>query len=209
MEPGVGTWWDKSPDGITYTFHLRSCVTFADGTPFNAAAVKTSFQRRTNATSAPAYMLAQVADMQTPDPMTFVVKLKSVVTPFMDYMASSWGPKIMSPKALADNAGNDFAQTWAKTNADGTGPFKLTAFNRGQNYTLARNDTYWGPKPNFATLNIRIIPDMNSQILQLRSGGLDVILHSFPVAELPTAKNDPSLAIKDFSSYLQSLLYIN
>ncbi len=209
IEPKLATSWDIAPDGLTYTFHLRSGVTFQDGTPFNAAAVKASFQRRISVNSAPAYMLAQVADMQTPDPMTFVVKLRSVVTPFMDYMASSWGPKIMSPKALTDNAGSDFAQTWAKTNADGTGPFKLTAFNRGQNYTLTRNDSYWGPKPNFATVNIRIIPDMNSQILQLKSGGLDVILHSFPIAELPTAKADPNLAIKDFSSYLQSLLYFN
>ena len=205
----LATSWDTSPDGLTYTFHLRNGVTFQDGTPFNSAAVKASFQRRINVNSAPAYMLAQVADMQTPDPMTFVVKLKSVVTPFMDYMASSWGPKIISPKALTDNAGNDFAQTWAKTNADGTGPYKLTAFNRGQNYTLTRSDGYWGTRANFATVNIRIIPDMNSQILQLRSGGLDVILHSFPVAELPTAKKDPNLTVKDFSSYLQSLLYIN
>jgi peptide/nickel transport system substrate-binding protein len=209
IEPLLATSWDISTDGLTYTFHLRSGVTFQDGTPFNAAAVKTSFQRRTSVNSAPAYMLAQVADMQTPDPMTFVVKLKSVVTPFMDYMASSWGPKIISPKALTDNAGNDFAQTWAKTNADGTGPFKLTQFNRGRNYTLTRNDSYWGSKPNFATVNIRIIPDMNSQILQLKSGGLDVILHSFPVAELPTAKADANLTVKDFSSYLQSLLYFN
>jgi peptide/nickel transport system substrate-binding protein len=124
-------------------------------------------------------------------------------------MASSWGPKMISPKALSDNAGKDFAQTWAKGAADGTGPFKLTAFNRGQNYELTRNDAYWGPKPKFATVNIRIIPDMNSQILQLRSGGLDVILHSFPVAELPTAQKDPNLAVKDFSAYLQGLLYLN
>src|SRR5437660_3571827 len=209
IAPVLATTWDISKDGLTYTFHLRNGVTFQDGTPFNAAAVKASFQRRINVNSAPAYMLAQVADMQTPDPMTFVVKLKSVVTLFMDYMASSWGPKIISPKALTDNAGNDFAQTWPKTNADGTGPYKLTAFNRGQNYTLTRNNSYWGPKANIATVNIRIIPDMNSQILQLRSGGLDVLLHSFPVAELPTARGDPNLAVKDFSSYLQSMLYIN
>ncbi|TMK47632.1 MAG: ABC transporter substrate-binding protein, partial [Actinobacteria bacterium] len=125
IEPVLATSWDISPDGLTYTFHLRNGVTFQDETPFNSAAVKASFQRRTNVNSAPAYMLAQVADMQTPDPMTFVVKLKSVVTPFMDYVASSWGPKIISPKALGDNAGNDHAQTWAKTNADGTGPYKL------------------------------------------------------------------------------------
>ena len=97
----------------------------------------------------------------------------------------------------------------AVTAADGTGPFKLTAFNRGQNYELTRNDAYWGSKANFARVNIRIIPEMNNQILQLRSGGLDAILHSYPVAELPTARADPNLVVRDFSSYLQSLLYIN
>ena len=209
VEPLLATSWDVSPDHLTYTFHLRPGVAFHDGTPFDSSAVKTSFQRRLDVNAAPAYMLAKVADMQTPDPSTFVVKLKEPVAPFMDYMASSWGPKIISPKALTANAGTDHAQTWAKAAADGTGPFKLTAFNRGQNYELTRNDAYWGSKANFAKVNIRIIPEMNNQILQLRSGGLDVILHSYPVAELPTAKADPNLAVRDFSSYLQSLLYIN
>jgi peptide/nickel transport system substrate-binding protein len=209
FEPVLATSWDVSPDKLTYTFHLRSGVTFHDGTPFDSAAVKTSFQRRLDVNSAPAYMLAQVADMQTPDPMTFAVKLKQPVSPFLHYMASSWGPKIISPKALAANAGSDKAQTWAKQNAVGTGPFKLTALNRGQNYQLTRFDRYWGPKAHFAKVDIRIIPDMNSQILQLKSGDLDVILHSYPEAELATAKADPNLVVRDFSSYLQSLLYLN
>lgn len=209
LAPSLATSWDVSSDHLTYTFHLRDGVTFGDGTAMNSAAVKTSFQRRLDVASAPAYMLAKVADMQAPDPLTFVVTLKEPVSPFLDYMASSWGPKIISPKALTDNAGSDHAQTWAKSNADGTGPFKLTAFNRGQNYTLTRNAAYWGPKAHFATVDIRIIPDMNTQILQLKSGDLDVILHSYPEAELASAKTDPNLVVRDFSAYLQALLYLN
>jgi len=207
--PGLATSWDISPDKLTYTFHLRQGVTFHDGTPFNADAVKTSFQRRLDVNSAPAYMLMPVAGMTTPDANTIVLTLKNVVGPFMDYMASSWGPKIISPKALTDNAGTDHAQTWLKTNADGTGPFKLTAFNRGQNYELTRFDGYWGDKAKFAKVDIRIVPDMGTQRLQLQSGDLDVILHSFPVAEIPSVHGNSSLAVKDFSSYLQSLLYLN
>src|SRR5882757_441780 len=68
IEPVLATSWDISPDQTTYTFHLRPGVTFHDGTPFDATAAKASFQRRISVASAPAYMLAQVADMQTPDP---------------------------------------------------------------------------------------------------------------------------------------------
>jgi peptide/nickel transport system substrate-binding protein len=209
FEPVLATSWDVSTDKLTYTFHLRSGVKFHDGTAFDSSAVKTSFQRRLDVGSAPSYMLAPVADMQTPDPMTFVVMLKQPVGPFLHYMASSWGPKIISPKALADNAGGDHAQGWAKEHADGTGPFQLTAFNRGQNYQLTRFDSYWGPRPHFGKVDIRIVPDMNTQILQLKSGDLDIILHSFPVAELGTAKADANLVVRDFPSYLQALLYVN
>jgi peptide/nickel transport system substrate-binding protein len=207
--PALASSWDISPDKLTYTFHLRTGVTFHDGTPFDSRAVKSSFQRRLDVNSAPAYMLQPVASMTTPDANTIVLTLKNPVGPFMDYMASSWGPKVISPKALADNAGTDHAQTWLKTHADGTGPFRLTAFNRGQNYELTRFDGYWGANAKFAKVDIRIIPDMGTQRLQLQSGDLDVILHSFPVAELPSVQGNGGLTVRDFSSYLQSLLYMN
>jgi peptide/nickel transport system substrate-binding protein len=201
--------WDVSPDKLTYTFHLQPGVSFHDGTPFDSAAVKAEFERRLAVGSAPAYMLMPIASMATPDPATFVATLKSPVAPFLDYLASSWGPKMISPKALADHAGTDHAQTWLKTNADGTGPFMLTAFERGQRYELSRYDGYWGTKARLAKVDIRIVPDMGTQRLQLQSGDLDVILHSFPVAELPSVKGNPDLAVRDFSSFLQSLLYVN
>jgi len=209
IEGVLATSWTISPDGLTYTFHLRSGVTFQDGTPFNSAAVEASFKRRTEVNSAPAYMLNQVAGYATPDPMTFVITLKTPWAPFMDYLASSWGPKIISPKVLTDQAGSDYAQTYLKDHAVGTGPYSLTAFNRGQNYVLTAYSGYWGAKPFFQTVNIAIQPDINQQILQLKAGGLDVILNGYPIAELPAAQSDASLSVQNFSSYLQSLLYFN
>jgi peptide/nickel transport system substrate-binding protein len=207
--PALAESWEVSPDGLTYTFHLRSGVKFHDGTAFNAQAVKTSFQRRLDVGAAPSYMLEPVASMQTPDATTFVMRLKHPVAPFLHYMASSWGPKIISPKALADNAGKDHAQSWANEHAIGPGPFQLTTFERGQRYELTRFDGYWGPKAHLDKVEIRIIPDIGTQRLQLQSGDLDAILHSFPVAELASVKSNPDLQVRDFSSYLNAIFYLN
>jgi peptide/nickel transport system substrate-binding protein len=207
--PSLAEKWEMSPDGLTYTFHLRSGVKFHDGTPFDAQAMKTSFQRRLDVGAAPAYMVQPIASMQTPDANTFVVRLKHPVAPFLHYMASSWGPKAISPKALADHAGKDHAQTWLNEHADGTGPFQLTTFARGQRYELTRFDGYWGPKAHLDKVEIRIIPDIGTQRLQLQSGDLDGILHSFPQAELGSAKSNPDLQVRDFSSFLNNIIYLN
>jgi len=207
--PSLAESWEVSPDGLTYTFKLRSGVKFQDGTPFDAQAVKTSFQRRLDVGAAPAYMLEPVASMETPDATTFVIRLKHPVAPFLHYMASSWGPKVISPKALADNAGKDHAQSWLNEHAVGTGPFQLTAFERGQRYELTKFADYWGQKAHLDKVEIRIIPDIGAQRLQLQSGDLDAILHSFPQAELESAKSNPDLQVLDFSSFLNNILYLN
>lgn len=209
IEPVLATTWTVTPDGMTYTFKLRSGVTFQDGAPLDSAAVETSFKRRTDVGSAPAYMLSQVASYATPDAMTFVITLKQPWAPFMDYLASSWGPKIISPKVLADDAGTDHAQTYLNTHAVGTGPYSLTSFVKGQQYVLQAYNGYWGAKPFFKTVDIAIQPDINQQILQLKAGGLDVVLNGYPIAEIPSAQSDASLSVQNFSSYLQSLLYFN
>jgi peptide/nickel transport system substrate-binding protein len=209
FEPVLATSWDVSPDQLTYTFHLRSGVKFHDGTDFNSAAAKASFQRRLDVNSAPAYMLADVADMQTPDPMTFVVVLKRPVQPFLHFMASSWGPKMISPTALAANAGSDFGQTYLQTHDIGTGPYTLTSFQRGQRYTLASFDGYWGAQPYFKDVQIDIVPDMNTQELRLEKGDLDIILHSFPVSELGGIQSNKDVTVQTFTSFLQSYLYLN
>jgi peptide/nickel transport system substrate-binding protein len=199
--------WTVSPDRLTYTFKLRPGVTFHDGSPLTAKAVKASFQRRLDVGQAPAYMLEPVAKMRTPDDSTFVVQLKHPVNPFLTYMASSWGPKIIGPDAITTHAGKDHGETWLRTHADGTGPFELTGFDRGREYTLTRNDAYWGEKPYFGKILIKITPDIGTQRLELQSGDLDAVMHSFPASELSSLPS--SLTVRKESSFLRLLLYVN
>jgi peptide/nickel transport system substrate-binding protein len=152
-------------------------------------------------------MLKPVKSMSTPDKLTFVVTLKHPVNPFAAYMASSWGPKVIGPAALKTHAGKDFGQTWMRTHEDGTGPFKLTGFDRARQYTLTRNDAYAGPKPFFREVDIKITPDINTQRLELQNGDLDAVLHSFPASELASLPS--KLQVKREASFLRLLLYVN
>jgi peptide/nickel transport system substrate-binding protein len=205
--PSLATSYKVSPDGLTYTFALRRGVTFHDGSPLTAAAVKASLQRRRDVAGAPAYMLDKVKRISTPDDHTVVVHLSRRVGPFLNYLASSWGPKIIGPKAIKENAGKDFGQKYLQAHGDGTGPYRLTGFARGRAYTLTRNATYWGAKPAFATVLIKIEPSISAQRVQLAGGDLDAIMHAFPVSELKTLGD--GIKIMQKPSLLRSLLYVN
>ncbi|TIT98984.1 MAG: ABC transporter substrate-binding protein, partial [Mesorhizobium sp.] len=113
------------------------------------------------------YFLANVKDMRAPDDSTVVLTLSDPQPWFLDALASPWGPKIISPTALAEHDNGDFATTWLNEHAIGTGPFKLSEFKRGQRYELERNDDYWGDKPFFRQIQISVVPDISQQILQL------------------------------------------
>jgi Bacterial extracellular solute-binding proteins, family 5 Middle len=124
--------WEISDDGLTYTFHLVDGVKFHDGTPFNAAAVIQSFERRRDRGLILSYFLANVKDMRAPDDSTVVLTLDHPQPSLLDALSSPWGPKIISPVALAEHDNGDFATTWLNEHAVGTGPFKLAEFKRGQ-----------------------------------------------------------------------------
>jgi peptide/nickel transport system substrate-binding protein len=203
----LATSWSESSDRLTYTFHLRANVHFHDGSLFTAASVIASFKRRLNVGQAPAYMVKPIASMSTPDPLTLVVKLKEPVDPFLDYLASSWGPKMIGPEAIVTHAGNNFGQTWLQTHDDGTGPYKLTEFARGRQYMLTRNENWWGTKPYFQKVLLKITPDISTQQLELENGTVDGIMHSFPAANLSSLPS--SVKVLKYPSYLRLLLYVN
>ncbi len=64
---------------------------------------------------------------------------------------------------------------WLQENPVGTGPYKLTKWSKKQEHFLTRNEDYWGPKPAFKYVRIRIIPEQATQIAELISGGVDII----------------------------------
>jgi peptide/nickel transport system substrate-binding protein len=198
--------WEISDDGLVYTFHLVSGVKFHDGTPFNAAAVIKSFERRRVDKLVLSYFLGNVAKMQAPDDATVVLTLKQPQSSFLDGLSSPWGPKVVSPAALAQHDNGDFATTWLNEHAVGTGPFKLAEFKRGERYVLERNDDYWGAKPFFDEILITLAPDIGQQILQLQAGEIDAVPKNYPFSQL--GKLPAGLEITDIPSMTQYDLFV-
>jgi peptide/nickel transport system substrate-binding protein len=209
IEPWLADKYSVSKDALTYTFHLRPGVKFHDGTVLDSAAAKASFQRRLDVGSAPAYMLADVKTMKTPDPQTFVVTLKHPVSPFLDYLAAPYGPKMVSPKTVSEHAGNDHAQSWLKTHDAGTGPFTITQFQNGKQYMLGRFDGYWGAKASFKNVVISIIPDISTQRLQLQSGQLDMIQHGLSTSDISSFRSNPAFTVQQFPSLFKQFIFLN
>jgi peptide/nickel transport system substrate-binding protein len=179
-----------SADGLTYTFHLVDGVKFHDGTPLDAEAVVTSFHRRIDNEFLLSYFFANVADIKAADSSTVVITLKQPQPSLLDGLASPYGPKVISPEALAEHDAGDGATGWLTDHAVGTGPFKLAEFNRGEQYVFERNADYWGTKPYFDEVQLPVVPDIGVQILQLQAGEIDAVPVDYPFAQLSALSPD-------------------
>lgn len=208
LEGALASDWAVSSDKKTYTFNLRPNLKFSDGSPLDSSAVEESFKRRTTVDQGPAYMLAGVKGYSTPDKRTFVVTLKEPVSDFLDLMASAWGPKVINPAVFRAHAA-DQAKSFLTTHAAGSGPFILTKFAPGQGYRLERNTHYWGKTPYMSAINISVTPDVSTQVLKLRGGSLDAILHGLPLATLSPLKSASGIRVPKFSSIGTTALYLN
>jgi peptide/nickel transport system substrate-binding protein len=207
---GLATAWKVSPDGLTYTFDLRKGVRFSDGTPFDSAAAKASMERRTAMEGGPSYMLENVASYATPDADTLVVKLKKPQAPFLDYLASPFGPMMTSPTAIeAHETGGDHAAAWLGTHSAGTGPYELGEIQRSVRYTLVPNKHYWGPKPGFEDVSFAIIPDVETQRLQLEGGTLDGVLGGLTSADYEALEGSGNFDVNHFPALLKASVWVN
>jgi peptide/nickel transport system substrate-binding protein len=182
--------WEVSEDGLTYTFHLVEGASFHDGTPFNAEAVKTAFERRRDSELILSYFLWNLKDIQATDEYTVEMTLGMPQPSLLDSLASPWGPKVISPKALADHGGGKDASAWLDTHAAGTGPFTLASFERGQGYSLERFDGYYGKTPFFSTIELPLVPDISQQVLGVQAQELDAVPANYPWAQLAALPGD-------------------
>lgn len=141
--PGLATKWTISEDGLTWDFTLRSDVTFQDGTPFNAAAVKTSLDRILNPATKSAgasSALGPVESVTVTGDNAVQLKLKQPFAPLLDGLTNSGFIGILSPAALqkeGDNIGRKPVST---------GPYMVDEWRSGDRIVLKKNPNYkWAP----------------------------------------------------------------
>jgi peptide/nickel transport system substrate-binding protein len=166
--PSLAVSW-KNLDDITWEVKLRSGVKFHDGTPFSAKDVKATFDRVLN----PENKLtargnhAKIKSVEVVDDLTVRFKTDGPYPLFVERLTA----QVMQSEKVIREKGHE----WMQENPVGTGPYKLTKWAKKQEHLLTRNDDYWGPKPAFKHVRIRIIPEQATQIAELISGGVDII----------------------------------
>ncbi|WP_328293971.1 ABC transporter substrate-binding protein [Kineococcus sp. NBC_00420] len=158
-----------SPDGLTVTIPVRTGPVFADGTPFDAAAVVTTLQRNlTLEGSSRKSELGPVADVTAPDPGTVVVTYKTPFSPLTAALADRAG-MIMSPTALAAEGTNFGAHPVC------VGPFKFVERVPQTSITVERDPLYYAAdEVHLDTITYRIMTDANIRAANLRSGDVQV-----------------------------------
>ena len=186
VEPALAERWETSPDGLTYTFHLRRGVAFHDGTPLVAGHVVASLTRALDpktragrtwaltpiagAEEFAAGSAPTVAGLSAPDDSTVVIRLGAPLATFPKLLAMPVAA-IVPPKV-----GPDFGEKPV-----GTGPWKLVEWKHDDYLLFARNDKYWGGAPKAESLMARIIPEPSTAGAEFESGLVDV--HVIPESE--------------------------
>jgi ABC-type transport system substrate-binding protein len=157
--PDLATKWDVSPDGRTYTFHLRNNAKFQNGTALTADAFKFAIERatdpRTKSQVAQLYLgdivgaidkimgkAREVSGVRVKDPYTLELEIDAPKAFFL--------AKLTYPTAFAlDKSTVEADRNWTRQ-PNGSGPFKLKSWQADQSMVFQRNELYYGQKPGVA-----------------------------------------------------------
>lgn len=198
--PWLSTGHQVSADGRTYTFSLRTDVSFTDGTRFDAAAVKANVDQFLVEGYNPAVRAVQLRNLDTVeviDPATVAFHLKQPDVLLLDFLSSPQGAQV-SPKSLREAknlkaGGPELA---------GTGPFILDRYTAGQEVHFTRNPAYnWAPANAGHTgaayldeITYRFLKESSVRVGALTSGQVQVV-EGVPATDEALITANPQLSL--------------
>lgn len=165
--PGLAKSWEISEDGRTYTFFLRENVRFSDGTTFEAADVRFSFERNAapDSTNPRRSYFTQIERIETPDNGTVVLRLAEPSGLFLFNLAES-ASVVVAPESADANG----------LTPVGTGPFRFGSWAPGESVTLTRNPLFRSAgEVALDGVIFRFIGDAAAQVAALQAGDVDYL----------------------------------
>ena len=202
--PGLATDWKVSEDGKSYTFNLREDVTFHDGSPFNAAAVKFNFKRILSLgprSLKAKSLLPDFEAIEILDEYRLGVRLKEPNGFFLFGLSLPY-LGMVSPTAV-EIWGDEYHQ-----HQSGTGPFMFKDYLVGDRFTLIRNPDYnWPPEiynhdgPAYLEkITWHFLAEPSTRAPALMAGDVDVAFDLLPTdAQHITSSTSHSISIANLS----------
>ncbi len=194
--------WSNDPDGKLYTFKLRSGVKFQDGTPFDSAAVKFSFERARapgSANKAKAMVFDNISSIATPAPDLVILTLHNPDATLAFRLGEATAV-ILSPNSAATTA----------TLPIGTGPYRFDSWQKGTAITLVK----WEGFRNAAAIKLRrvsfrFISDPAAQVAALLAGDIDGMPRFGAVQSLAQFQGDKRFVVEIGSTAGKGMVAIN
>ena len=184
-------------DPTTLVLKLRPGVTFHDGTPMDAAAVKYSLERHVTLQGSFRRSELNVMDrVEVVDPLTVRIVLKTASSPFLAQLTDRAG-MIVSPKA-AEAAGKDFG-----LHPVCAGPFSFKERIPQDRIVLERFPGYWNKDAiKLERVVYQPIPDSSIRLANLQAGSVDLVEYILPT-DVDAVRRNPRLriAITDYLGY--------
>ncbi|RIK45677.1 MAG: hypothetical protein DCC58_05735 [Chloroflexi bacterium] len=211
--PGLATEWEIGADAMSFSFTLREGVTFHDGTPFNADAVKAFFDRVKDPATASGFasnLLGPYAGTEVIDETHLTVTMTASFAPALDGMSQAF-LGITSPTAQAADP------TGFLKNPVGTGFMKFVEWVDGDHILMERNEDYNWASPYFShegpayleEVEFRFFPDHPTRLAALEAGDVNMI-EQLPDAELARFMSDSNYQVQlGFSPGVPSCLMMN
>ncbi|MEV4066106.1 ABC transporter substrate-binding protein [Nonomuraea dietziae] len=204
--PRLATSWRASSDGRTWTFTLRSGVTFHTGRPLDSAAVKASIERTMRSKSGPSYIWNAVESIRAVDPLTVTFTLRYAVP--LDLVASSGYAAY-----IYDTAASTDLKAWFAAGRDaGTGPYTVASWQKGKRdeLTLKAYRPYWGgwDRPHYTRVKYIVIPDLDEAWQRLLRGEASFV-HRLNPALYRRAARTAGVRTAEIPSFQTAMLLFN
>ncbi len=195
--------WEPNQDRSVWTFRLREGVTFQDGSPCDAEAVRRSYERLLTLGQGAVNVVSRFVDdpsrISAPDPRTVVFDLGRPQPLFEAAMAATLGVQVVNVRvAMEHEEDGDQGNAWLQLNAEGTGtgPYRIAEFRPGEQVVMERYDGYWGgwDGEHFDRIVIRVVEEAETRRQLIERGEADVADAVTPEA-LAELEQNPDLVV--------------
>ncbi len=196
LEPAVAQDYEISKDALTYTFILRSGITFHNGKTVTVEDVEYSINRYAETQGESSAFSMAVKSVVCPDDKTIVVTLNAPDSEFIYQMTLA-----IIPCDFEADKDHPFP---------GTGPFQYVSYTPGEKLVLSKNENYWKEGlPYLDEVTFKFISDINTAVLELKAGTIDVLNYLTAANVSDLKNNSDTIRIVEGNMHLVHAMFLN